>query len=189
VYASQENRQHLLGHLTLLGLKRAVMPWCSDGPSEAELGGTLEATLSDWADRCHAQGGTVILPHMPAPNGEPATLIATGRVDGVEMLRDGAYQHQEYYRYLNCGYRLPLVGGTDKMTSDVPVGLYRTYVRIPADQEFTYDTWCANLKAGRTFLSGGPVITFKVDGHEVGDTVRLPGNGGMVEVEARVESI
>ena len=26
------------------------MPWCSDGPSEAELGGTLETTLSDWAD-------------------------------------------------------------------------------------------------------------------------------------------
>ena len=32
VYASQENRQHMLGHLTLLGLKKAVMPWCTDGP-------------------------------------------------------------------------------------------------------------------------------------------------------------
>ena len=40
VYATQENRQHLLGHLTLLGLKEPVMPWCSDGPGEAELGGT-----------------------------------------------------------------------------------------------------------------------------------------------------
>jgi hypothetical protein len=28
-----------------------------------------------------------------------------------------------------------------------------------------------------------------VDGHQVGDTVSLPGNGGMVEVEVRVESI
>ena len=28
----------------------------------------------------------------------------------------------EYYRYLNCGYRLPLVGGTDKMSNSVPVG-------------------------------------------------------------------
>src|SRR5437773_1272893 len=36
VYATQENRQHFLGHLTLLGLKREVAPWCSDGPSEAE---------------------------------------------------------------------------------------------------------------------------------------------------------
>ncbi len=189
VYASQENRQHMLGHLSLLGLKRQVMPWCSDGPSEAELGGTLETTLSHWADACHAQGGTVIIPHLPAPNGEPAALIATGRGDAVEMINFSMYAHNEYYRYLNCGYRLPLVGGTDKMSSEVPVGLYRTYVRIPADEEFTFDSWCRNLRAGRTFHSGGPIIDFTVDGHQVGDTISLPGNGGTVEVEARAESI
>ncbi|HLZ55911.1 MAG TPA: CehA/McbA family metallohydrolase [Ktedonosporobacter sp.] len=193
VYASQENRQHMLGHLSLLGLKQPVMPWCSDGPSEAEMGGTLEVTMSDWADRCHAQGGTVILPHLPNPNGEPAAMIATGRVDGVEFFRDGTergmYNHTEYYRYLNGGYRLPLVGGTDKMSSDVPVGLYRTYVYIPPDQDFTHETWCANLAAGRTFMSGGPIISLSVDGHAIGDTVRLSGNGGTVEVEARAESI
>ncbi|HZS86364.1 MAG TPA: CehA/McbA family metallohydrolase [Chloroflexota bacterium] len=189
VYATQENRQHMLGHLTLLGLKEPVMPWCSDGPSEAEMGGTLEVTMSDWADRCHAQGGTVILPHLPTPNGEPAALIATGRVDAVEMLIHEMYNHIEYYRYLNGGYRLPLVGGTDKMTSDVPVGLYRTYVHIPPEQDFTYENWCRNLAAGRTFLSGGPLLSFSVDGHAIGDTVHLPGNGGTVEVEARADSI
>ena len=189
VYISQENRQHFLGHLTLLGLKKPVMPWGSDGPGEAELGGTLDITMSDWADQCHEQGGTVIIPHLPGPNGEPATLIATGRVDGVEMLRHGAFEHGEYYRYLNCGYRLPLVGGTDKMTSDVPVGLYRTYVYIPPDEPFTYDTWCKNLNKGRTFHSGGPILRFSVDGHSIGDTVQLPGNGGTVEVEATAESI
>jgi len=189
VYATQENRQHLLGHLTLLGLKRPVMPWCSDGPGEAELGGALETTLSHWADACHAQGGTVILPHLPTPNCEPATLIATGRVDGVEMLQHSMYNHLEYYRYLNCGYRLPLVGGTDKMTSDVPVGIYRTYVHIPDDQPFTYETWCENLKKGNTFHSGGPILRFTVNGQPIGSTLNLPGNGGTVEVEASAESI
>jgi hypothetical protein len=189
VYATQENRQHLLGHLTLLGLKEPVAPWCSDGPSEAELGGTLEATLSDWADRCHAQGGTVVIPHLPMPNGEPAALIATGRADAVEMLRHGAFAHLEYYRYLNGGYRLPLVGGTDKMSSDVPVGLYRTYVHIPEDEPFTYESWCRNLARGRTFLSGGPILRLSVDGRQVGDTLTLPGNGGTVEVEATAESV
>ncbi len=189
VYASQENRQHMLGHLSLLGLKRQVAPWCSDGPSEAELGSTLETTLSQWADACHAQGGTVIIPHLPAPNGEPAALIATGRADAVEMINFSMYAHHEYYRYLNCGYRLPLVGGTDKMSSEVPVGLYRTYVRIPEDEEFTYESWCRNLRAGRTFQSGGPIIDLTVDGHQVGDVVSLPGNGGTVEVEAWAESI
>ena len=94
------------------------------------------------------------------------------------------YNHLEYYRYLNGGYRLPLVGGTDKMSSEVPVGLYRTYVFIPPEQDFTYQTWCANLAAGRTFMSGGPIISLSVDGHVIGDTLHLAGNGGTVEVEA-----
>lgn len=189
VYTSQENRQHVLGHLILMGLKKPVMPWCSGGGGEAELAGTMETTLSHWADACHEQGGTVVIPHFPAPNCEPAALIATGRVDAVEMILHRMYNHSEYYRYLNCGYRLPLVGGTDKMTSDVPVGLYRTYVHIPADEEFNYENWCKNLRLGKTFLSGGPILRFTVNGAQVGDTIQLSGNGGTVEAEAEAKSV
>jgi hypothetical protein len=164
------------------------MPWGSDGLSEGEIGGAMETTLSYWADEAHAQGGYVINPHFPNPNGEPAALVATGRLDGVEMISMGEFEHQEYYRYLNCGYRLPLVGGTDKMSSDVPVGLYRTYVKMRDDEEFTYDNWCKNVVRGRTFLSGGPIIHFTVDGREVGETVTLSGPG-TVEVEAWAESV
>ena len=188
VYALQENRQHFLGHMILWGLKEPVMPWCSDGSTEGELGGHMETTMSHWADRSHAQGGHVIIPHFPGPNGEPPVLIATGRVDGVEMIRYERFNHEEYYRYLNCGYRLPLVGGTDKMSSDVPVGLYRTYTKLREGEEFNYETWCANVARGRTFLSGGPIMHFAVDGHEVGDTVQLQG-AGTVEVEAWAESV
>jgi hypothetical protein len=189
VWANQENRQHILGHLILLGLKEPVYPWCSDGPSEAELGGTLETTLSHWADACHAQGGTVVIPHFPNPNGEPAVLVSTGRADAVEMIRSDPFNHLEYYRYLNAGYRIPLVGGTDKMSSEVAVGQYRTYVFVPSDEEFSYDSWCHNLRAGRTFLSGGPLLECSVDGAAIGDTVKLPASGGTVEVHARAQSI
>ena len=189
VYCSQENRQHMLGHLTLWGLKEPVMPWCTDGPDEAELGGALEETMAYWADACRAQGGTVIIPHLPNPNCEPAVLIATSRADAVEMIQHGSYEHLEYYRYLNCGYRLPLVGGTDKMYSNVPVGLYRTYANVPENQEFTYDNWCRAVRAGRTYLSGGPMIHFSVNGARIGDTLQLPRGGGTLEVEATAESI
>jgi hypothetical protein len=165
------------------------MPWCSGGPGEAEPAGTLETTLSRWADSCHEQGGTVVLPHMPNPNCEPAALIATGRADAVEWLVQDDYTHREYYRYLNTGYRLPLVGGTDKMTSDVPVGIYRTYVHIPEDEPFTYDSWCRGLRSGNTFLSGGPLLRLHVEGHPIGSTIELPGNGGTLEVEAVAESV
>ena len=188
VYISRENRQHFLGHLILWGLKEPVMPWCSDGPGEAELGGSLEVTMNDWADQCHRQGGHVIIPHLPTPNGEPAALIASGKADGVEMLRQTSFNHLEYYRYLNCGYRLPLVGGTDKMSSDVPVGIYRTYVRLPQEEEFNYQNWCRNVSRGRTFLSGGPIIGLTVDGRAIGDTLEISGPG-VVEVEAWAESV
>jgi len=185
-YIGQENRQHELGHLVLWGMTEPIMPWCSDGPDEAELGGALDTTLSDWADRTHAQGGTVVVAHFPHPNGEPAVLVATGRADAVEMLAQSDDGMREYYRYLNSGYRLPLVGGTDKMTSGVPVGLYRTYARL--DEEFSYEAWCRAVRSGRTFLSGGPLVTLSVDGREPGDTVGLSGPG-TVSVRATVRSI
>jgi hypothetical protein len=185
-YIGQENRQHELGHLVLWGLNEPVMPWCSDGPDEAELGGALDTTLSDWADRTHAQGGTVVVAHFPNPNGEPAVLVATGRADAVEMLAHSDDGMLEYYRYLNSGYRLPLVGGTDKMSSAVPVGLYRTYARL--DGEFSYEAWCRAVRSGRTFLSGGPLVTLSVDGREPGDTVELSGPG-TVSVHATVRGV
>ena len=192
LFASQENRQHFLGHLSLLGLKEPVMPWCTDGPEEAEMGSGLEGTLSDWADRCHAQGGTVVIPHLPQPNGEHATLIATGRADAVESL--AAWPAPEltlwhYYRYLNAGFRLPIAGGTDKMSNDVPIGLSRTYVRLFADDSFGYDSWCAALRAGRSYMSSGPLLKLSVDGAGIGDTIRLPDDGGTVAVRAMAASI
>jgi hypothetical protein len=186
-WVSQENRQPFFGHMVLWGLHEPVMPWCTDGPNEADLGAWQETTMSDWADRCHEQGGTVIIPHFPLPNGEPAVLIATGRADGIEMIVQRPSQHLEYYRYLNGGYRLPLVGGTDKMSSEVPVGLYRTYADL-GGEPFSFEGWARAVRAGRTFLSGGPILQLTVDGRGVGETVRA-GGGGTVSVEAWAESV
>jgi hypothetical protein len=186
-WVSQENRQPFFGHMVLWGLHEPVMPWCTDGPNEADLGAWQETTMSDWADRCHEQGGTVVIPHFPLPNGEPAVLIATDRADAIEMIVQRPSQHVEYYRYLNGGYQLPLVGGTDKMSSDVPVGLYRTYANL-GDEPFSFDAWARAVRDGRTFLSGGPILRFTVDGRAVGDVVRLNGPG-TVTVEASAESV
>jgi hypothetical protein len=188
VFVGQENRQHVLGHMGLLGLRRPVMPWSSDGASEAEIGGTLETTLSRWADEGHAAGALVTMPHFAYPNGELPALIATGRIDALEMIWQGRYFHEEYYRYLNAGYRLPLVGGTDKMTSEVPVGIYRTYVRVGNDEPLSFDGWAAGVAGGRTYLSAGPLMRLRVEGADIGDTIRLPRAGGSVEVEAIAES-
>ena len=189
VYVCQENRQHLMGHMILMGLKRHVMPWCTDGPGEAEIGGTMESTLSAWADQCHEQGGTVAAAHFWGLNREAAALVATGRLDAIEFKgHQNRFPHEEYYRVLNCGYRIPLVGGTDKMSSDVAVGHWRTYTQLEEGQEFTYDNWRRSVERGRTFMTSGPIIDFSVDGREIGDTIDISGPG-TVEVRAVAESV
>jgi hypothetical protein len=186
VHVSQENRQHVLGHLNLLGLRKPVMPFSSDGASEAELGGGLEITTSRWADAAHADGGLVIVAHMPTPNGETAVLVSTGRADGLEMIDFNHFEHLEYYRYLNGGYRLPLVAGTDKMEATMPVGLYRTYAKV--DGELSFNSWMEAVRSGRTFASSGPILRFKVDGEDPG-SVLSRSVGATVSVQARVDSI
>ena len=180
----------MLGHMILLGLKEPVYPWCSDGPSEAELGGTLETTLSRVGRRVPRAGRHGHPAALPEPERRAG---GAGRDRSRRRRRDDPrttpYNHLEYYRYLNAGYRLPLVGGTDKMSSEVAVGQYRTYVHIPPDEEFSYDSWCRNLQLGRTFLSGGPLLEFSVDGAQIGDTVQLPAGGGTVEVSATARSM
>jgi hypothetical protein len=73
------------------------------------------------------------------------------------------------------------------MSSEVPVGLYRTYAEL-GEEAFSHDAWCRAVRRGRTFLSGGPLITLEVDGHGIGDTVSISGPG-TVGVSARVQSI
>ena len=186
VHVSQENRQHVLGHLSLLGLREPVYPLSSDGATEAEPGGFLETTTSRWADAAHVQGGTVVVPHMPTPNGETAVLVATSRADALEMIDFNSFEHLEYYRYLNGGYRLPLVGGTDKMEATIPVGEYRTYAQL--DDEFNFDRWLAAVRAGRTFATSGPMLRFTVDGQGPGAFITRP-VGARVTVHAKAESI
>ncbi len=201
VYVSQENRQHIMGHISLLGLKEPVMPWCSAGPGEAELGGGMETCLSEWADECKKQGGLVVYPHFPAPTAEIAALVPTGRgaaaeVRGFSRVKGPGssgdvftYAFTEWYRFLNLGYRLPAVGGTDKMANGIPVGGVRTYVYVGRDRKLNYADWCQGIRRGRTFTSSGPVIFLEVDGQQVGDTIKMTRSGGTVEFKASAQCI
>ncbi len=120
-----ENRQYILGHISLLGYSgRIIAPMTTGGPDEAALGDPIEILLTEWARQCKKQGGVVILPHFPNPRLEHAAAIVGGDIDGVEMTSWGdlysginPYSLCDWYRYLNCGYFVAAVGGTDKMAS------------------------------------------------------------------------
>jgi hypothetical protein len=192
VVVGTENRQNVLGHVALLGAHPPVLPMASGGAPEGRIGDPVAELMADWADRCHAGGGLVVAAHFPLPYAEIATDIVTGRIDAVEMqvFAPGLDNPSilEWYRFLDCGYRLPVLGGTDKMSAEVPVGAVRTYARLDPDAAPTFDAWSAAVRAGRTFATSGPVIELSVDGHEPGDVVSLPASGGRLEAHVRVRA-
>ena len=157
VRVGTENRQHVLGHISLLGYEGAVIaPMTTGGPDESALGDPVESLLTEWARQCRRQNGLVVVPHFPNPRAEHAAAIVTGDVDAVEMtswedLYSGIdpYSLSDWYRYLNCGYAVPAVGGTDKMTTATAVGTVRTYARIDPGVEFTYEAWKQAVRRGR----------------------------------------
>lgn len=193
VYVGTENRHHILGHMSLLGTKgRPVYPMCCGGPSEAWLGDPEFMTMAEWCIENKRKGGLVIRPHFPnCGHTEDPVPIVKGLVDAVELGWADRYKGfgtQEWYRYLNCGHRVAVVGGTDKMGAYCALGWLRTYAKLDPNRSFTYERWAQAVRAGRTFSTSGPLIDVAVDGKAVGDTIRMSAGGGTVEVEASATS-
>jgi hypothetical protein len=197
VRVGTENRQHVLGHISLLGYKgKIIAPMTSGGPDESALGDPIEILLTEWARQCKRQGGLVVLPHFPNPRAEHAASIISGDIDAVEMTSWGnlyggidPYSMSDWYRYLNCGYRLAAVAGTDKMTADTAVGTVRTYAHLPAGQPFTYEAWMEAVRRAETFATYGPLLEFMVDGRTMGSRISLTRSGGTLDVTWQVASV
>lgn len=196
VRVGTENRQHVLGHISLLGYKgRIIAPMCAGGPDEAALGDAVEVLLMEWAERCRAQGGIAVLPHFPNPRCENAAVIA-GLIDAVEMTSWGnlyagidPYSLSDYYRYLNCGHRIAAVGGTDKMSATTAVGTVRTYAKIPPGRPFTYEAWLDAIRSLHTFVTYGPLMEFTVEGKPPGAEIGMATGGGSITVSWEMASV
>lgn len=197
VRVGTENRQHVMGHISLLGYEGGLIgPMTSGGPDESALGDPVGVLLTEWARQCREQNGVVILPHFPDPRAEGAAGIVSGWVDGVEMTSWGnlykginPYSLSDWYRYLNCGYFVAAVGGTDKMGAQTAVGTVRTYARIAAGREFTYDAWKDAVRSGETFVTYGPLLEFAVEGRPAGSRIEMSAAGGAVDVAWKAASV
>jgi len=137
-----------------------------------------------------------VLPHFPNPRLENAASIVSGTIDGVEMTSWGdlysginPYSLTDWYRYLNCGYFVAAVGGTDKMSAGTAVGAVRTYAKIEEGKEFNYENWKEAIRKGHTFVTYGPLVEFMVDGKPSGSQINMSGNGGTIDISWEVASI
>ena len=195
VRVGTENRMQVLGHISLLGYSGAMIhPLCSGGPSESAIGDALDVSMAEWAQRCIEQNGLVVLPHAPNPQAERAADIVLGLVHAIEMMTFNPFNAQitpygllDWYRYLNLGYQVPVVGGSDKMSAASLLGGIRTYAQL-GEREFSYENWMDAVKAGNTFVTVGPLLELQVEGLAPGSQLDLPAGGGTVNVSWRVES-
>jgi len=190
VRVGTENRQHILGHISLLGYGgRMIAPTTTGGPDESAIGDPVGVLMTDWARQCRAQGGLVVMPHFPSPRAESAAILVNEDADAVEMTSWGdlyggidPYSLGDWYRYLNCGYLVPAVGGTDKMSAGTAVGTVRTYARINRNRAFTYAAWQDAVRRGQTFVTYGPLMEFAVEGKPAGTRMKMKSTGGTVDV-------
>jgi hypothetical protein len=92
---------------------------------------------------------------------EAPIAAALGRLDGLNLF-DPYWMDPEYdlwYRLLDCGLKLPASTGSDWYLCSSN----RVYVDV--GETFSYSTWLAGLRAGRTFVTDGPVLKLTVAGH------------------------
>ncbi|MCC8362755.1 CehA/McbA family metallohydrolase [Lysobacter sp. A6] len=185
---AQEYHTSFWGHLGLLNLRDHYVT-----PDFSAYRHT--AMASPWphngvvADLAHAQQGVVGYVHpfdtVPDPAKDPALThqlpadVAQGKVDYIEIV--GFADHKStanvWYRLLNLGYRLPAGAGSDTMANYAslrgPVGINRVF--LDTDGRLDGDAVMTTLKAGRGFVTNGPLLGLLVDGQKPGASIAARG--------------
>lgn len=93
-----------------------------------------------------------------------------------------------YYRFLNCGFRLAVTGGSAMGVMAVPLGCNRTYAKL--DGPLTEANYIRAIRAGRTFATSGPMLILTANGLDCGSEIQYSTRSKEpILVKAEVRSI
>ncbi len=169
------NVHPVLGSLALLNCHRPVFP-LSFGGEEAD-----DWSLCAWADQCRRKNGIVVWcdayrRDAGLAGGEALIAAILGKVDALEISGHDRTQPllPIYYRLLNSGVRMGLVGSSAKESNRTALGSMRTYT-IVREGARTLPDWEEQTRSGATFVSNGPLLDLKVNGFRPGAS--LTSNG------------
>ena len=181
----QEIRSHFLGHTGHIGVKNLYWPWYW-GPGYPVYG-LDDRSNHEALQQTRAQGGVNSYVHPvtvrapfggKAPAGIPLELVSDavlGDVDTIELAclwSDELGTADAWYRLLNVGVPIAPSAGTDAMVDffrTMAIGTTRVYVKVPG--QLTMEGYLAGLKAGRSFVTNGPLLQFTAGGAEPGGVV------------------
>jgi hypothetical protein len=165
------------GHVLFLNIPRAVEP-VSTGLLSKDGKAPDFPTLSMLCQEARRIGGTTIWCHNGSGMEAPVA-VALGHINAYNIADGMEADYDRYYRLLNCGFRLPASSGTDWWITDHN----RVFVQVQGG--FTYDTWIAGLRAGRTFVSNGPLLELRVNDKGPGASLET---SGPLQISATVVS-
>ena len=175
------------GTLALLNCHRVVYPLAGDW------------ALADWCDQCHRKKTGLVIwsdtgKRVFGADGQPDhaayECLSQGKMDAFEV---GFFEEAEpaaladWYRLLDAGLRVPLVGGSGKDSNAVALGRVRTYAHLGAGKELSYAEWIEAVRAGRTFVTNGPLLMLSVEGQGPGTVLRAA-PGRRLTLKAEVQS-
>ena len=187
----QEIRSHFLGHIGLIEIPELYWPWVW-GPGYEVYGGD-DRTNAEVLEFAHGHGGMGYYVHpvsSPDPFGEigwgsvPVELVADAVLGDVDLLEIvclwSSFEGTAalWHRLLNLGVTIAPSAGTDVMLNlyrTMAVGTTRVYAYTGAD--VNWPVYIEALREGRSFVTNGPFLDFRVDGLRPGGVV----NGGSSE--------
>ncbi|NKB89005.1 MAG: hypothetical protein GKS06_12390 [Acidobacteria bacterium] len=183
----QEIRSHFLGHIGTIGNQEMLWPWIWGpgyevyGNEDRINGEMLEAARDDGAVGFYVHPVTNSDPFGgETVRGVPPGIVADavhGQLDALEVVclwSDEIGTAELWYRFLNAGIPVAPSAGTDVMLNLVRTmafGTTRVYVQQP--DGLTWNGYLDGLRAGRSFVTNGPLLDLRVTG---GNVVARPGD-------------
>jgi hypothetical protein len=83
---------------------------------------------------------------------------------------------------------VPLVGASGKQSNGTVLGVMRTYAHLAPGEEFGYNSWIEAVRAGRTFVTNGPLLFLTVNGQEPATAGLEAHAGETLQVRAEAQS-
>ena len=190
----QEVRSHFLGHVALIGIGDLFWPWVW-GPGY-QVYGADDRENAEALGHARSRGGFGYYVHPVNARGVerdrpwsevpfetlaprvPVEMVADavlGDLDALEVVclwSDEIPTMQVWHRFLNLGIPVAPSAGTDVMTNffrTMAVGTTRVYAMT--DGQLNWPAYMAALREGRTFVTNGPFVEFRLEGEGPGGVV------------------
>jgi TolB protein len=118
--------------------------------------------------------------------------LALGSFTYLEVLtRSTHFTHTApvWHRALNCGFKITASAGEDSilnLNATAIMGSSRVYAYLGSG--LSWNAWVEAIRAGRTFVTNGPLLQFEVNGQIPGGEIQLPASGGSVSAVAQLDT-